>query len=292
MTKLPATPGALESSPDWTEMMGETQGSRKTLIDVLRRRRAWILVTVIACVGISGVITLLKSPTYEASALLVVDQRATSPSADLNATISTGQLLAAHYIKMVTTKTVLDPVCADVAGSCTYDSLKDHVTTDTVKGTDLLAVSVTDRSSSRAALLANLVAAKLMAEERAEAANALKPAKAYLDGELARLTSEIAKNADPQLVSVLETQYTTVYTRREAIAEQESLLNGGLSTVEGARVPARPVDPDPMRYLLAGLAVGLVVAVITALVVERVDDRIFGTESLSDATAASLVVTC
>jgi capsular polysaccharide biosynthesis protein len=273
-------------------MVGETQRSGKTLIGVLQRRRAWIVATVIACVGIAAVITLLKPPTYEASAFLVVDQRATSPSADLNATISTGQLLAAHYIKMVTTRTVLDPVCADAAGSCAYDSLKERVTADTVKGTDLLSVSVTDLSSSRAALLANLVAAKLMAEERAEVAIALKPTKAYLDGELARLSSEIANNADPRLLNVLETQYTTVYARREAVAEQESRLDGGLSTVGRAGMPSGPVDPDPKRYLLAGLAVGLVVAVITALVVERIDDRISDTESLFDATAASLVVTC
>jgi uncharacterized protein involved in exopolysaccharide biosynthesis len=273
-------------------MEPDSEHPGNTLTGVLQRRRVWILATVIACVGIAGLVSLLRTPTYEASVLLVVDQRATSSSADLNATISTGQLLAAHYIKMVTTKTVLDPVCADPAVLCTYDSLKDHVLATTVKGTDLFSVSVTDPSSSRAALLANLVAAKLIAQQRAEAANALKPTKDYLDGELARLNAEIAKNPEPQLLNLLQSQYTTVYTRREAVTEQESLLDGGLSTIEAARTPSKPVDPDPIRYLLGGLVVGLVAAVIAALVVERVDDRIFGPERLSEATSAALVVTC
>src|SRR5690349_5860736 len=80
----------------------------KSLFGVIRRRGGWMALTVIACVAAAGSITLLKPPTYQATALLVVDQRATSPTADLNATVSTGELLAAHYIKMASSPTVLD----------------------------------------------------------------------------------------------------------------------------------------------------------------------------------------
>ena len=80
--------------------------SGKTVTGLLRRRRLWIIGTVAAFVAAADVIALLTPVTYQASALLVIDQRVTSPTADLNAAITTGQLLAAHYIKMATSTAV------------------------------------------------------------------------------------------------------------------------------------------------------------------------------------------
>ena len=285
-------PAELPQEQSWPGTMGEPQRPGKSVFGVLQRRSAWIALTVIACVAIAGLTTLIKPPTYQATVLLVVDQRATSPTADLNATISTGELLAAHYIKMASTVTVLDRVCAEAGGSCTYDTLKDRVSLATVKGTDLLAASVTDRSPSRAALLANLLAAELIAEERAEIAKALEPTKTYLDGELATLLSEIATTTKAALLAAVQAQYSTTYTRHEAIAETEARLDGQLTMVEAAKVPSVPTDPDPKIYLPAGLVVGLVLAGLVALVVDWVDDRIFSIEVLSEATQAPLVVAC
>ena len=261
------------------------------MISVLRRRAALIVLILTACLAAAAVITLRTPHTYDAAALLVVDQRATAPTADLNATISTGELLAAHYIKLASSPTILDRVCTLAGGPCSYSSLKDRVTTATVKGTDLLAVTVNDPSPNRAALLANVAADQLMVEERAEIASALEPTKQYLDGELTRLQDELS-SAKPQMLAVVQAAYNTAYARREAVAEQEARLDGDLALVEGAQVPSKPADPDPKRYLLAGLAVGLVVAFLAALMVDRLDNRIFEAEDLSEATQAPLVVAC
>jgi len=273
--------------------MDDTQPHGKSVVGVLRRRGALIVLTVATCLAAAALITVIKAPTYQSTALLVVDQRATSPSADLNATISTGELLAAHYVKMAGTETVLDGVCAQARGACTYESLKDHVALTTVKGTDLLAVSVTDSDPARATLLANLLAARLITQQHAEIATALQPTKAYLDAQLANLRSQIiATTTQPDLLAVLQTQFATVYARREAVAEQESRLDGGLAMVEPARVPATPIDPDPRLYLAAGLVVGVVLAGIVALLVDRLDDRIFSARDLSEATGITLVADC
>jgi len=266
-------------------------GFTQTPIGLLRRRRLLMLAIVAAFVGIADLIALLTPATYEATALMVIDQRATSPSSDLNAALTTGQLLAAHYIKLATTKTVLDQVCSDAADGCSFDSLKGHVAATTVKGTDLLAVSVTDGNASRAANLANLVATKLMAEQQRETANALKATKSYLDGELTRLSKELG-SAKPQYTTALQAQYTTAYNRREAVAEQESRLQGGLSLVQNAAFPDKPAFSRAKLYVGAGLVAGLVAALIVALIVDRIDSRIYAKEALSEATAAPLVVAC
>lgn len=248
--------------------------------------------TVIGCVAAAGLITLIKPPTYQSTALLVVDQRATSPTADLNATVSTGELLAAHYTKMASSAIVLDRVCANAGGSCTADTLKNHISLATVKGTDLLAANVTDRDPHRAALLANSLAAQLIAEERAEISKALEPSKTYLAGELAALHNRIVAATSPGELAALQTQYATAYTRQEGILETEARLDGQLTTAEPAKVSTVPVDPDPRIYLPAGLVVGLVLAGLLALFLEWIDDRIRSTEVLSEATQAHVVMAC
>ncbi|TME50136.1 MAG: hypothetical protein E6I60_12165 [Chloroflexi bacterium] len=271
--------------------VAETQRAGKTVTGLLQRRRLWIVATVAACVAAADVVALTVSPSYEATALMVIDQRVTSPSTDLTATISTGQLLAAHYIKMASTRTVLDRVCADAGGPCTYDSLKNQVAMTTVKGTDLLAVKVTDPDPGRAAILANLVAAKVLAEEGIEVANALKPTKSYLDAELDRLGKAMA-TAKPPLASALQAQYAVVSQRREAVSEQESRIDGGLSLVEAAPVPAEPAYSRSKVYLAAGLVIGVVAALIIALFLDRIDSRIYAVQTLAEASPAPLVLAC
>jgi len=263
----------------------------KTVTGLLKRRRAWIIATVALSLAIADAIALLMPRTYEASAMLLVDQRVTSPSADLNATVATGQLLAAHYIKMATSATILDRVCSDLTGSCSEAWLKSRVTVGTVKGTDLLSISVADSNPDGPAVIANLLAAKLIAEQRDEVAAALKPTITYLDGELSRLQDQL-NTAKPPLLNTVQAQYNTIYSRREAVAEQQSRLAGSLSLVEAASVPTAPAYSRTKLYLLAGLIAGLIAAMVIALLVDKIDSRIFAMETLADATAAPVVLTC
>jgi capsular polysaccharide biosynthesis protein len=262
----------------------------KSLFGVIQRRGIWIAATVIVCVAAAGSLILIRPPTYQATALMVVDQRATSPTADLNATVSTGELLAAHYIKMASTDAVLNRVCADAGGSCTAANLRNQVSLSTVKGTDLLAASVTDRDAGRAALLANALAKELIAEERAEIANSLAPTKTYLANELSSLHDQILAAKSPAELAAMQTQYATAYSRQENIVETEARLDGQLTGVDPAARPITPVDPDWRIYLPAGLVVGLVLGALLALLMEWIDDRIYSTEDLSRATHAEVVV--
>lgn len=271
--------------------MLELQDSRKTITGLLKRRRAWIFATLAVFVAVTAIAAVLVPPSYQATALVVIDQRATSPTADLNAQLTTGQLVAAHYIKMANTSTVLERVCRRQDTSCTYDSLKSQLSLSTVKGTDLLAVSVSDPSPARAANLADLVAAALLAENRAEIAQALKPTKAYLDAELSRTTKALG-SAKPEYFTTLQAQETAAYNNRVAVGQQETRLDGSLYLAESAVPPNKPAFSLTKTYVGAGIVVGLVVALIIALIVDRLDTRIFGKEALSAATRAPVVVTC
>ena len=67
--------------------MVETVRSGKTLTGLLKRRRVWIVGTIAAFLAGGDALAILTPPTFESSALMVIDQRVTSPNTDLTATV-------------------------------------------------------------------------------------------------------------------------------------------------------------------------------------------------------------
>src|SRR5207249_876659 len=63
-----------------------------------------------------------------------------------------------------------------------------------------------------------------------------------------------------------------------------------LSVVEAAQPPAKPADPDPVRYLLVGLVAGLALALVAVLMLEYFDERVREPEDLARAAGTPLVV--
>jgi len=91
-------------------------------------------------------------------------------------------------------------------------------------------------------------------------------------------------------LNLLQSQYSATYARSQDLVIEENRLAGSLTMVQAAVAPLKPYDPDPVRYLAAGLAAGLCVALITVLLVDRFDDRLFETDALGLAAGTRLVV--
>ena len=60
--------------------------------------------------------------------------------------------------------------------------------------------------------------------------------------------------------------------------------------VEAAQPPAKPADPDPVRYVLVGLVAGLALALVAVLLLEYFDERVREPEDLARAAGTPLVV--
>ena len=285
----------------------------KTVGDALRHRSALIAAVLLACVVSAGVLSIVRHKTYEASALLYVDERHNS-SQGFDLALQAGELLSHHYIEMATSRQVLDAACAspDVAAlaassnsPCTADVLAPQVRANTVKGTSLIAVTADERTPQAAATIANAVATALVAQDAQQVDQLLKPTRDFLDAELKRLDGEIQAarqgvaasppnsaqaQAELAYLNQLEGEYAVDYTRRQDLAVEQFRLTGNLSIVQPADAPAKPVDPDPLRYLAAGLVVGLVLALLAALAVEYLDDRLLEPDQLARAVGTDLVV--
>jgi Mrp family chromosome partitioning ATPase len=71
---------------------------------------------------------------------------------------------------------------------------------------------------------------------------------------------------------------------------EEFRLAGNLTVIQAALTPVKAVDPDPVRYVVAGLVLGLVLGLVVVLLVEYFDDRLLDPEQLGRATGTGLVV--
>jgi len=268
---------------------------------------------VLLCLLVAAAAILVRKPSYDATSTLLVDERQSS-SQGFDLALQASQVLGQQYIDMIGSRALLTQVCSDVPSNvaCEPDNLAQHVNAATVKGTRMIAVTASARSPTDAAALANVIAADAVAENRAQAADLMKPTRDYLTTELAQLSDGIASEQkaiaaipttgvpDAQVsrqlaphtatLSLLQAQYSDIYGRLQDVRVQEARLGNDLSVVQQARAPDRPSDPDPFRYLLVALAGGLFVGVLAALMFEHFDSRLRRGNALAEAAGVTLVI--
>jgi capsular polysaccharide biosynthesis protein len=267
---------------------------------------------VLLCLLVAAAAIVIRRPTYEATATLLVDERQSS-SQGFDLALQASQVLGQQYIDMIGSWALLTQACGEVPTSvaCEPNNLAQHVNTAAVKGTRMIAVTVSARSPADAAALANAIAGEAVIENRAQAADLMKPTREYLTAELAQLSGRIAAEQtaiaaistgvpDAQgsrqlaphtaTLSLLQAQYSDIYGRLQDERVQEARLGSDLSVVQQARAPDRPSDPDPLRYILVALAGGLFIGLLAALIFEHFDSRLRRGNGLAEAAGVTLVI--
>jgi capsular polysaccharide biosynthesis protein len=268
----------------------------KTAGNALRHRWRPAAAVALFFVALAGLAAFVRPPTYQGTAILFLDERYNS-SQGFDLALQAGELMNHHYIQMATSTPVLAQVCsgpdaATVApnGPCTSNALAGRVNAASVTGTSLIAVNATGPDPTAAAALANDVAQGIVDQDHQEVAQMLKPQSDYLDAELKRLSTAIQAGGSPAQLNSLEGEYATTYARRQDLALEEFRLSGNLSLIQPADPPFKPIDPDPRKYLLAGLVTGLLAAMLVALWRELRDDRLREPEQLAQAAGVPFVM--
>jgi capsular polysaccharide biosynthesis protein len=125
------------------------------------RRWWWLLLTLPVAVGLLAyVFTSRQQPLYAATATLLIRPAQSSATTNDFTALQSGQRLATTYQQLVVTEPVLAPVAETLGLPYTVDLLENKVSAGTVRDTQLLKISVSDTSPSKAAEIANLVAAQ------------------------------------------------------------------------------------------------------------------------------------
>jgi capsular polysaccharide biosynthesis protein len=121
--------------------------------DMIRKR--WAIVVIIPCIAIVTSLILnfvVIEPVYQATAMVIVGKRAENQAdkqVEYNSVLA-NQQLAKTYETIAKSRTVLERVKAQIGGG-----ISGEVNVQAVKGTEIIAVSVTDKDPKRAALIAN-----------------------------------------------------------------------------------------------------------------------------------------
>lgn len=294
----------------------DDRAALRTIGNAVRHRKYVLLAIIAACTIGAAVVSLVRPPVYQGTALMFVDERYNS-SQGFDLALQAGELLSAHFIQAATSRPVLERACsgayftgATAGVTCNATSLGPRVSANTVRGTDWIGVTVNASSPADASALANAVAQAMLDQNKADIDQLLAPTRDYLNAELKQLSSQISdeeatidrlqRQASPgqpaaiageqAQLTLLQSQYTSTYAQSQALVIEQNRLSGSLTLVQAATPPLKPSDPDPLRYIAVGVAAGLCLGLAVVVVLDRFDDRLFESEALSRAASTRLVV--
>lgn len=245
-----------------------------------------------------------RPPTYEATALLSIDQtQETGQGFDI--AIQADQFLSQRFVSMATSRGVLEQVCAKEGRGCTPAALARQVRATTPKATAQIQITATASSPSDAIRIANDTADALVARYRAQVDGQLASQRTFLQDQLKQLNDQLNRTMQQiqaaetigrpvaallSLQSLQQTQYSSTYQRLQDLDVQRTRLSNVISVAQPAVPPASKVDPDPVRYILVGVTGGLVAGLLMALVAERLRNKIRHGSELAEAVGSKIVL--
>jgi capsular polysaccharide biosynthesis protein len=274
--------------------------------------RAIATITLIFLVA-AAVASFVRPPTYDATALLTIDERQASGNG-FDASLTQSQVVGQQYISLATSRSLAVKVCQGVSRqvACDPDTLQHNTSATMQKGTTQIALTVASGTPDGAALLANAVASEVVTEVQAQAADLVKPELDLLNQQLSQINDQIDAEksaisriptagrpaADVQRdqathdahIAQLQQEYSATFQRIQDNQIKVKSLGSDLSVTQKANPPVKPADPDPVRYLLVALGAGLFVGFLVALMRERLDHSLRRGQSLAEAAGLTLVI--
>jgi capsular exopolysaccharide synthesis family protein len=277
---------------------------------VLRRRKWIIAVTVLLCTGAGLAMALVETPVYGASAKVLLERRFVETLFDpiqarqeeRDAATERG-----NEIQVMGSPRVVRIVTRELG------RVPNDVSFVPIEGTDVVQIASQSTNARRAAETVNAFAdtyitvrRNLAVDELLEAGNQIQKEIDRLNQQIAVIDVDLAANPPPpapergggnvptdeRVVNKgrLEGQrlsYVQLLDRIQtgAVVEQQ----GGAKILARAVQATEPVNKDPLRNVLAGLAIGLVLGIALAFLREYLDDTIKTKDDLETASGLTVV---
>jgi capsular exopolysaccharide synthesis family protein len=273
---------------------GARQLELRDYLSVLRRRKVVIVLTAFLVLGAALAYSYAQTPSYEATAEVLVRPRTTerifTPNANQNSVDS--QRAIDTEIKVLQSRTVQDAVRRKLGRI-------PGVSSSTAGQTDVITVSVRSTKASQAAADANSYATTYLEVRRAQAVGDFLNAGQEVQAKIVDLQHQIealppSLRTDPNVDAprqALEQQQA--YYRQQLdqlqVAAQISESGGG-QLVSRASTPSSPVEPNTIRNGVLALALGLLLGIGLAFLRDYLDDRIRTKEDLERASSGLQVV--
>lgn len=272
------------------------------LLQYINIIRKWIWLIVLAttlAAGSSLIASLVATPIYSTTTTLIVSQIISNPNPD-SGDIFASQQLAQTYVALATKEPILSATARalglDIKNPDAWRDLRGLVSAYAIQGTQLMAISVMDKSPIRAQAVADEIARQLILQspttpspeeqERLNFVQAQLPELeqkiqagntrvANLDALISGATSARQIQDIQQQQSVLQSQineWQTTYSQLLASLQSGSL--NYISVVEPADVSTVPVSPRIGLNVLLAVGIGLALSIGAVLLLEYLDDTI------------------
>ncbi|MFS0614951.1 YveK family protein [Lederbergia ruris] len=133
--------------------------SLKELMQTLRKRMTLIVLITVVTMVLSGAVSFfVLTPIYQSTTQLLVNQSKDDQPAYNVSEIQTNLQLINTYNQIMTSPRILDKVIADLDLDMTATELKDKISVESAKDSQVVNVTVQDPDPNQAAVIANKVA--------------------------------------------------------------------------------------------------------------------------------------
>ncbi|MFQ5577258.1 MAG: polysaccharide biosynthesis tyrosine autokinase [Anaerolineae bacterium] len=241
---------------------------------------------------------------YQTTTTLLVGQ-VTQKANPTGQDFYTIERLAESYAQMAIRQPILQGAIDNLGIKMSWQSLKSRVNAYPIARTQLLGITVQDRSPERAVAITDEIARQLILQSPTSPQNEQRAERSeFVQSQLVALERRIQR-AEEKLQE-LETELDSALSARQIQdiqAEKASLealisnwqanyadlftfLEGGdspnyLSIIEPAQLPTRPISPKVEVNVLLAAATGFMLALAAALVLEYLDDTLKTTDDLT-----------
>lgn len=269
------------------------------VLDVLRRN-AWL---VVACVVVAVVAAiayaLLRAPSYEATATVLLRPNDPTERVDPSRGLLTGRD-AERYVNAqgeIVTSPSVTAAAEELLRAEGVVGAPGEVSVRTASDSDLLRIDAVADDASVAAATANAYAAAYIEDRRQVAVRALETTVEEIDERLGDLEDRIAELTEQRSraeaagsvtqaldasLSAAVVQYETLFARQQDLVVEISLNRGGAEVVEPAEPPAAPIAPRPSRDIALAGILGVLLGAGLAFLREQLDDRIRSRDELEE----------
>ena len=260
--------------------------------------KRWWLLALLLPLGVAGGYSLSRTqtPVYQATATVLVGPL--FQASDLNRQdLLTSQLIATTYTDLVPREPVLSKVVESLGLKESWRQLKKQITVEQVRDTQLVQITVENRSPEAARRIADEIVRQLIAlpsdlnseqnnEELVFAQNQMETLKGRIDTGNSRLTAlenGIITASSPEELAALQSERDTLqslvtswennYTQLLVFLGNQKAPNT-VSLIEPAQPTPSPVRPSVRLYLAVGGVFGLFLALLSIFLLEYLDDTL------------------
>lgn len=290
----------------------EAELDLRDYLQVLRRRKVIIVLSLAIVVGLSLVLSYLQTPRYAATAKLLLRPRsagtvfgaASQPNVNTERAVDT-------EIEVIEAEPVRDLVRARI-GSAPSVSVRP------VGVTDVITIRAESTDATRAAVVANAYASSYIDFRRKQAFDELAAASGEIQTKITELQAQIENlasqlSAAPVCVdtrttadacaqranveqtatarrTTLNSQLALFQQRLDQLQVDSALTTGGAQLVTPASPSRTPFAPTPLRNAVLAVMLGVLLGVGLAFIIDHLDDSIKNKDDLERATPGMAVL--